>query len=56
MSATKLPQDRLLLEKLLAALLNDDRKAVAEIQRILNSNEELAQRIDPIIETHLREL
>lgn len=45
-----------LLEKLREALLNDDRKAIAEIQHILSNSQELASRIDPIIEGHLQVL
>ncbi len=49
-------KEKILLEKLRAALLSEDRKSIAEVRQILESSEELAKRIDPIIENHLDEL
>lgn len=49
-------QDRLLLKQLREALLHEDRAAIADIRRILDSREELSERIDPIIEQHLQTL
>lgn len=49
-------KDQLLLEQLREALLHEDRQALAELRRILETKQELAQRINPIIEEHLLEL
>lgn len=48
--------ERFLLEKLREALLSEDRKALAEIKALLQSEPQLAALIDPIIERHLAEL
>ena len=48
--------DKILLEKLRAALLNEERKSIAEVRNILEDGKELSKRIDPIIESHLEEL
>lgn len=49
-------KEKQLLDQLRAALLSEDRKAIAEVRSILDTSEELAKRIDPIIETHLDDL
>jgi len=49
-------EEAMLLEKLRLALLGEERKRIVEVQDILESNEELSKRIDPIIQAHLEEL
>ncbi|MEM1214090.1 MAG: hypothetical protein AAGJ82_00295 [Bacteroidota bacterium] len=45
-----------MLERLREALLSEDRKTLSEIQDLLNSEPQLAELIDPIIEKHLLDL
>ncbi|MEL7221706.1 MAG: cell envelope biogenesis protein OmpA, partial [Bacteroidota bacterium] len=49
-------QDKDKLQQLRELLLIEDRKAIAEIQQVIETREDLAQRVDPIIEDHLEEL
>ena len=49
-------KEKILLDQLRTALLSEDRKSIAKIRHILETSDELAKRIDPIIETHLNEL
>ena len=56
MGSSTTAKDKLLLERLREALLRDDRQELAELRHILNTREELEERINPIIEEHLLEL
>ncbi|MCB0637140.1 MAG: hypothetical protein KDC54_11010 [Lewinella sp.] len=48
--------DQQLLERIRTILLRKDRQELEALRQILDDREELAQRIDPIIEAHLDEL
>lgn len=56
MGTSSTAKDRIMLEQLREALLKEDRQALAELRRILNTRKELEDRINPIIEEHLLEL
>lgn len=56
MGTSNKAKDQVLLEQLREALLHEDRQALAEVRRILESKQEMAQRVNPIIEEHLLEL
>lgn len=56
MASPKTDRDQQLLQQLRDLLLIEDRKAIAEIQHVIETREDLAQRVDPIIEKHLEEL
>jgi hypothetical protein len=48
--------DKQKLQQLRELLLIEDRKTIADIQHVIETREDLAQRVDPIIEEHLEEL
>jgi len=56
MALQKSDSDQQKLQQLRELLLIEDRRAIAEIQQLIETREDLAERIDPIIENHLDEL
>lgn len=56
MASPSIDRDQQLLQQLRDLLLIEDRKAIAEIQQVIGTRKDLAQRVDPIIEGHLQEL
>jgi hypothetical protein len=53
MALQKSDLDKQKLQQLRELLLIEDRKTIAEIQHVIETREDLARRIDPIIEDHL---
>ncbi|MEZ4988342.1 MAG: hypothetical protein R2795_25505 [Saprospiraceae bacterium] len=53
MGITNATKEQQQLARLREALLHEDRKALAQLQQILDSEEEISKRVDPIIEAHL---
>lgn len=56
MPSQQLDKEDELLEKLRSVLFSEERKRIVEVQQVLESNDKLSERVDPIIEAHLEEL
>ena len=56
MASSSTDRDNQKLQQLRDLLLIEDRKAIAQIQQVIETRKDLASRVDPIIEEHLDEL